>query len=100
MAERFTVTGELPLFPCAVIVPLTVPAAVGLTATVIFADCPVPRAMGKAAPGSENCGFEKLTWVMERLVLPVLVTATVCEVCLPTLTFPKLTLPGFTWKAA
>src|SRR5215472_5266816 len=100
VAERLTVTGELPLFPCAVKVPATAPAEVGVNATVIFADCPVPKAIGRAAPDNENCGFEKLTWVIERLVLPVLVTAMVWVVCLPTLTFPKLTLPGFTWKAA
>ncbi len=77
VAERLTVTGELPLFPCAVMVPLTVPVDVGVTATVMFADCPVARVIGRTAPGNENCGFEKLTWVTETPVLPVLVTAIV-----------------------
>ena len=100
VADRFTVTGELPLSPCAVMVPVTVPAVVGVTATVMFADWPVARAIGNTAPGNENCEFEMLTWVMETLVLPVLVTATVCVVCLPTPTFPKLMLAGLRWNAA
>lgn len=81
-------------------VPVTVPGAVGVTATVIFVDCPLARAIGKTDPGKENCGFERLTWVMEIAVLPVFLTAMVCVVCLPTPTFPKLTLVGLSWNAA
>ena len=71
-----------------------VPDAVGVTATVILALCPVARDIGKTAPGNENCGFDMLTWVMESEVFPVLVTAMVCVLCFPTLTFPKLMLVG------
>ena len=77
-----------------------VPDALGVTATVILALCPVARDIGKTAPGNENCGFDMLTWVMESEVFPVLVTAMVCVLCFPTLTFPKLMLAGFSWKAA
>lgn len=61
VADKFTLTGELPLSPWAVRVPVTVPAAVGVTATVIFADCPIAKAMGNVAPGTENCGLERVT---------------------------------------
>jgi hypothetical protein len=56
--------------------------------------------IGNAAPDRLNCGFEKVAWVMEIAELPVLEIATGWVLCFPTPTFPKLTVLGFTWKAA
>jgi hypothetical protein len=92
VAERFTVAGELPSLPCTVIVPFTFPELVGAKATVRFADWPVPRDMGRALPERLNWGLEKVAWVMETDVLPVLETETVWVLCFPTVTFPKFKL--------
>ena len=77
-----------------------VPAAVGFTPTVIEALCPTGNAMGVVNPATLNCGLETVACVMFRAVLPVFETETVCVVALPTVTFPKLMLPGNNWKIA
>lgn len=100
VAERFTVAGGAPSLPCRVRVPVKVPVAVGVTATVKFPVWPVATAIGSVTPVKLNTGLEDAAWVIETGIVPVFVTATVCVVCLPTPTFPKLTLVGFTWKAA
>ena len=99
VAARFT-TCELPSLLWAVIVPVTLPAVVGVTATVKFVDCPVARDIGNVAPGKLNCELETVAWVIETAVLPVFAMAIVWVVCLPTPTLPKFTLVGFSWKAA
>ena len=96
VAERFTTTGEVPSLPCTVIVPVTLPLEVGVTATITFPDCPAAMGIGNAAPDRLNCGFEKVAWVMEIAEFPVLEIATDWVLCFPTLTFPKLTLLGLT----
>lgn len=74
--------------------PFTAPAAVGVTATVKFPDWPVPSDIGKLAPGRVNCGLENVACVIESAELPVFEIATVCVLCFPTVTLPKLMLVG------
>ena len=97
---RVATTGELPESPCTVNVPEMVPAAVGFTPTVIEAVCPTGNAIGVVNPVTLNCGLETEACVMFRAVLPVFETDTVCVVVFPTVTFPKLMLPGNNWKIA
>ena len=54
VAERLTTAGELPLSPVTVIVPVTVPAAVGFTATETLPDFPAANAIGKVTPDRLN----------------------------------------------
>lgn len=100
VAERFTVAGELPSLPCTVIVPFTLPEVVGAKATVILADWPVPRDIGRAVPERLNWELEKVACVMEMDVLPVFDTETVWVLCFPTATFPKFRLEEPSWNAA
>jgi hypothetical protein len=60
VADRFATTGELPLSPVTVTVPLIVPAAVGFTATAIFPDFPAASDIGKVTP-------ERLNWELEKV---------------------------------
>ena len=60
----------------------------------------MPIAIGSVTPVKLNCGLEIVAWVIESGNVPVFATATVWVACFPTLTLPKLTLVGLTWKAA
>lgn len=77
-----------------VIVPVIVPAVVGVTATVILPDCPAGSAIGKVTPERLNCEFESVACVIFTETVPVFATVTVCVVFLPTVTVPKLMLLG------
>jgi hypothetical protein len=90
----------LPASPVTVIVPVTFPAAVGVTETDRVPDCPVASAMGKLAPDRVNWEFESVAWVMLTGTVPEFVTVTLWVVFLPTGTVPKFTLVGFNWKRA
>jgi hypothetical protein len=100
VAERLTTAGAAPSLPWTVSVPVKVPVADGVTATVKFPDWPVATDTGKVTPVKLNCGLETVAWVIETGMAPVFATAIVWVVCLPTPTFPKFTLVGLTWKAA
>lgn len=54
VADRLTVAGELPLSPVTVSVPVTVPAAVGSTATERLLDWPAASAIGRVVPERLN----------------------------------------------
>jgi len=94
VAERFTTTGELPPSPCTVNVPVIAPVLVGLTETEKLPPCPVASAIGGVIPERLNWEFEKVACVMLTAVLPVLETARLSEVGLPTGTLPKLIVAG------
>jgi len=81
-------------------VPVMVPAAVGVTETDKVPDCPAESAIGKLAPERLNCEFETLACIMLTGTVPEFVTVTVCVVFFPTGTVPKFTLVGFNWKSA
>ena len=100
VAERLTTAGAAPSLPWTVSVPVKVPVADGVTATVKLPDWPVGTDNGSVTPVKLNCGLEIVACVIETGMVPVFATATVCVVCLPTLTFPKFTAVGLTWKAA
>jgi hypothetical protein len=100
VADRLITTGVLPLLPVAVSVPVKLPAAVGVTATVKVPVCPTARAIGVVIPETLNCVLESETCVTLIATLPVFDTVTVCVDCLPTVTEPKLTLPGLSWNDA
>lgn len=87
--------GVLPLSPVTVIVPVTFPAAAGVTARVRVPDCPAGSAIGSAVPERLNCEFEKVAWVILTETVPVFETETLCVLFLPTVTVPKFTLVGF-----
>jgi len=94
VADRFATTGELPLSPLTVSVPVTFPAAAGVTATEKLLDCPGESARGRLTPEKLNCEFDTLAWVMFTATVPVFETETLCVAFLPTVTVPKLTLLG------
>jgi hypothetical protein len=96
VAVNFTTTGALPWSPCAVSVALRFPATVAFTATVRFADSPMPTAMGNLAPVTLKCGSEMVIWVMLMATFPVFANVTCCVDCFPTITWPKFMLAGLT----
>ena len=100
VAERLATTGKLLLSPITVKVPVTFPAVVGFTATVMVPDCPTARAIGKLVPAKLNCVFEKAAWVMLTATVPEFETETACVAGFPTETLPKLRALGFSWKSA
>jgi hypothetical protein len=100
VAERLATTGELLRSPVTVNVPVTFPADVGFTATVIVPDCPTARDIGKLVPAKLNCVFEKAACVMLTATVPEFETETACVAGFPTETLPKLRALGFSWKSA
>ena len=98
VAERLTSTGVLPLSPETVNVPVRFPAAVGVTPTLKLADWLGANAIGMVIPLTENCALETCAEVMFMDALPVFDTVIAWVACLPTVTLPKLTLAGLSWK--
>ena len=77
VAVRFTVPEPLPLSPCTVNVPLSVPAAVGFTPTVMFADWPEVMVIGRVIPLTVNCALETVACMMVSEAAPELEIVTV-----------------------
>jgi len=77
VAVRFTVPEPLPLSPCTVNVPLSVPAAVGFTPTVMFADWPEVMVIGRVIPLTVNCALETVACMMVSEAVPELEIVTV-----------------------
>ena len=77
MAARFTTAGVAPLLPWTVSVPLTAPAAEGITTTVKFALWPVAIDIGSVTPVQLNAGLEVVACVIETGKEPVFVRAMV-----------------------
>jgi hypothetical protein len=85
------------LEPCeftTVTLPLTVSELVGLNVSVIAAFCPTPSVTGVAMPVVvTSLAFIDICEIV-TLLLPTLVSVTLCELELPALMLPKLTLAG------
>jgi len=77
VAVRFTVPEPLPLSPCTVNVPLSVPAAVGFTPTVMFADWPEVMVIGRVITLTVNCALETVACMMVSEAVPGLEIVTV-----------------------
>ena len=77
MAVRFTVPEPLPLSPCTVSVPLSVPAVVGFTPIVMFADWPEVIVIGRVIPVTVNCALETMACMMVTEAVPVFEIVTV-----------------------
>src|SRR5258707_2991444 len=88
VAERLTTAGEAPSLPWTVSVPVKVPAADGVTATVKLSDWPVATANGSGTPVKLNCALDIVTCVIATGIDPVSAIATVWLVCLATPTIP------------
>jgi len=97
-AERFTTTGLALASVDTLNVPVMLPAAVGVTATLNFADCPAPNASGMARPVTEYCGLETCVPVTFTVAVPEFETVMDCVDCFPTAILPKLTLVGLNWR--
>ena len=69
---------------------------VGVKLTVKAVDFPGANVSGKARPLRLNPVPGPASCVMLRFAPPTLVRVTVCELVWPTVTVPKLTLPGVT----
>ena len=76
VAVKFTACELLVLLPVTVNVPLTGPAAVGVTPTVIAADCPALIVIGRVIPVRLNCGLETVACEIVTEVVPGFVTVT------------------------
>ena len=77
-----------------VTLPLTVPAEVGLKATVKLADCPAPREKGRLMPLTLKPVPLAVTPETVTLDPPVFVTVSDNVLVVPTVTLPKLKLLG------
>jgi len=77
VAERLTTAGAAPLLAWTVSVPVTAPAAVGVTPTVKLPDCPAAIVIGNVTPIRLNAGLELTAWAIVTDVVPVFVTAMV-----------------------
>jgi hypothetical protein len=69
---------------------------VGVKLTVNVADFPGASVNGMGRPLRPNPVPGPAVCVMFKLAVPGLLSVTVCELVCPTVTFPKLTLPGTT----
>src|ERR1700676_5654548 len=76
IADKPTIAGLLPPSPCTVKVAVRFPGAVGFTVTEKLPVCPAANAMGVTTPLSENCGLEKLAWMILTGFVPVLAMET------------------------
>lgn len=86
--------GELVALLVTVTVPLAFPPAVGANVTVRLADWLGVKVRPDDTPLSPKPAPETCTLEIVMFELPLFVSFTVDEPRLPTLTFPKLTLPG------
>ena len=77
-----------------VMLPDTVPVAVGTNETAKFAVAPAAIVCSVLSPVALNPDPVVLTWLMVMVALPEFVSVMVCEPLVPTTTLPKFTLPG------
>ena len=78
-----------------VIEPLAAAAEEGANVAVNVALPPAVIFVAVLSPAWLNPVPETLIWEMLRVVFPLFVRVIVCELLLPTVTVPKLTLEGF-----
>jgi hypothetical protein len=91
---REIVIGEFGALLVSIKVPLTEPAAVGANPTVKLELVPAPIVSGTVRPLMVKNEGETTAAVMVMLALPELFRVTVCEVLLPVVTLPKVTVEG------
>ena len=77
-----------------VMLPDTVPVAVGTNETAKFAVAPAAIVCPVLSPVALKPDPVVLTWLMVMVALPEFVSVMVCEPLVPTTTLPKFTLPG------
>src|ERR1700676_1866047 len=94
VAERFNTTAVLLGSPWIVSVPLRFPVAAGFTQTEKVPVWPACSAIGVVIPDRANCGLESVACWIVVAVLLVFRIVMLCDVFLPTATFPKLTFAG------
>src|SRR5271155_74181 len=75
--------------------PFTAPATVGAKTTLNVMFPPAAIVFGMESPVALNPAPVILAAVIVTLALPPFNSMTVCELLLPTVTFPRLALPGF-----
>lgn len=89
------VVGELGALLTTEMLPVTLPAAAGANLALRVVLWPTAKVTGRVSPLTLKTAPVTLAWEMVRLALPKLVKVTICELLLPTVTFPKLMLVGF-----
>jgi len=91
---RPIVSGELGALLTSVTVPVTLPAALGLKATLNVALLPAAMVSGTVMPVRLKPFPDTVAWEIVTLALPALDNLMVCELLVPVTTLPKLALVG------
>jgi hypothetical protein len=94
VALKSTIVGEPTALLVTVILPATLPAAVGLYAAVRVALVPGAKLAGSVIPEIATPETEGVTLEIVTCEVPIFCRRIVCVVSLPTTTFPKLTDEG------
>lgn len=81
-----------------VMLPVAAPAVVGANCTLKESDWPPVSVFGKERPLMPNPFPVTVARLMTTLVVPVLVSSTLCVPVWPTTTFPKVNAEGATAK--
>ncbi len=91
---RAIVSGELGALLTSETVPVTLPAAPGVKATLNVALLPAAMVSGTARPVMLKPLPDTVAWEIVTLALPALDNLMVCELLVPVTTLPKLALEG------
>ena len=91
---RAIVSGELGALLTSETVPVTLPAAPGVKATLNVALLPAAMVSGTARPVMLKPLPDTVAWEIVTLALPALDSLIVCELLVPVTTLPKLALEG------
>jgi len=91
---RAIVSGELGALLTSETVPVTLPAAPGVKATLNVALLPAAMVSGTAGPVMLKPLPDTVAWEIVTLALPALDSLIVCELLVPVTTLPKLALEG------
>ena len=91
---RAIASGELGALLTSETVPVTLPAALGVKATLNVALLPAAMVTGAVMPVRLKSLPDTVAWEIVTLSLPVLDSLMVCELLVPVTTLPKLALEG------
>jgi len=91
---RAIIRGELGALLTSETVPVTLPAALGLKATLNVALLPAAMVSGTVMPVRLKPLPDTVAWEIVTLALPALDSLMVCELLVPVTTLPKLALEG------
>jgi hypothetical protein len=91
---RAIVSGELGALLTSETVPVTLPAAPGVKATLNVALLPAAMVSGTVMPVGLKPLPDTVAWEMVTLAVPALDNLMVCELLVPVTTLPKLALVG------